>query len=246
MNLWRRQRQPAPAPPAPEPRPEPPRQTPPRETVRRRRVRPPSLGLTLRADPATLAQFTRLASVLGVSRSRLATAAVVDGVEALLEQPEVQAMLSGAPPCRSARGGEARRPSGTASDEAERHQSSATSPGVSIHPPSRVPRGEVVSVSAASPPAQSVGVTVAEPKPKKARTWVHNAIKRRRVQRHRGRPDTSSPLTLVSAELFDCAPLRARLTERACGANKKRARGDLYLSECMACPGVKTLAEAGG
>lgn len=90
-------------------------------------MRPPSLGLTLRADPATLAQFTRLASVLGVSRSRLATAAVVDGVEALLEQPEVQAMLSGAPPCRSARGGEARRPSGTASDEAERHQSSATS-----------------------------------------------------------------------------------------------------------------------
>lgn len=82
-------------------------------------------------------------------------------------------------------------------------------------------------------------------KPSKARRWGRNAIKRRRVQRDGARPDTSSPLTLVSAELFDCAALRARITERGCAANQKRARTDDFLAgACGGCPGVVALAES--
>lgn len=130
-------------------------------------------------------------------------------------------MIPGAPPCPAIRGGEAVGTAGTASAEAERHQSSATGPGVSIHPPSRAPRGEEVSFSASSSPAQSVGVSVAE-KPSKARRWGHNAIKRRKVQRDRGRPDTSPPMTLASVQLYPCPPLRARLTEQGCAQNRAR------------------------
>lgn len=153
-------------------------------------------------------------------------------------------MIPGAPPCPAIRGGEAVGTAGTASAEAERHQSSATGPGVSIHPPSRAPRGEEVSFSASSSPAQSVGVSVAE-KPSKARRWGHNAIKRRKVQRDRGRPDTSPPMTLASVQLYPCPPLRARLTEQGCAQNRARPR-DRALDECGGCPGVKALAKQSG
>lgn len=198
-------------------------------------MRPPSLGLTLRADPETLAQFDGLASVLGVSRSRLALAAIEDCVDTALADPTLREMVYALPavaafgvqrPARSAGEGGGRNMYGDPPDTLDPARGDGVSPGTVSGADRRQP--------------DTTGGDVA----KQGGAWRTALFgsKRRKVQRDRGRPDTSPPMTLASVQLYPCPPLRARLTEQGCEQNRARPR-DRALDECGGCPGVVALAE---